>query len=111
MKYEIHSTTNGPVIFYNDKAVCLSDENSLLEICEQNLDFLADMQGHVIRELNAAMASFNEAAEANINMPAVKIYSYLSAYQQFWIFRNHNWPAYLHAVEEANLQNLEETGS
>jgi len=102
MSFKIHPTNNGPVIMHNDKIVVLSDDDGLIGLCEESLEFLAAMQGHILKELDSAMKSFYESVELNFNIQPTKIYSYLSAFQQFWMFRNHVWPAYLTAVEEAN---------
>lgn len=102
MSFEIHSTNNGPIILSEGKVIVLSDDDILIELCEKDESILNSMQEHISTELAASMQEFLGAIEANINASPSKIYSYLSAFQQFWMLKNHRWTQYLMALEEAN---------
>jgi len=100
MSLKIYATSNGPIILEEDKIVVLSDDDTLIEMCEKDDNILAVIESHVISELNAATQEFLEAAQSGLNVSPSKIYSYISAFQQFWMFKNHRWPQYLQALEE-----------
>jgi len=99
--FEIHSTTNGPVIVCDGQFVVLSDDDALVELCEKDESIIGALEEHVKHELRSAVEGFLDAAEAGINPPPTKIYSYINATQSLWIFENHRWPAYLDALEDA----------
>lgn len=105
MPLNIYATSNGPVIFEEDKVIVLSDDDSLIELCEKNDNTLTVIESHIFLELNSAMQEFLGAAESGLNVNPSKIYSYISAFQQFWLFKNHKWTQYLMAIEEADADH------
>lgn len=100
MSFKLYATNNGPVIIEEDKIIVFSDDDSLIEMCEKDDSILVAMESHVISELSSATQEFLGAATSGLNVSPSKIYSYISAFQQFWMFKNHRWPQYLMALEE-----------
>ena len=99
--FEIHSTTNGPIIVSDKRLISLSDDDAMIGLCVEDESIIEKLEEHVLLELRSATDDFIDATSAGINPPPTKIYSYISAVQMLWIFKNHRWVAYLDALEEA----------
>lgn len=103
----IHSTTNGPVIAHDQLFVVLSDDDNLIELCEQDESTLSELEKHILFELKSTFDDYLDAVSNNINAPTQKLYSYISAIQQFLLFKNVKWVQYQIAVKEAGGLNDE----
>lgn len=101
MFLKIHATSNGPVIINDERVIVLSEDDSLIDLCEQDGSALREIEGHVLFELESAFNEYLGAVSSNIPAPAQKLYSYISAVQQFLLFKNVKWPQYKNAVKEA----------
>jgi len=101
---QIRATSNGPIIIDGDKLIVLTDDDLLIELCENDPNVLDMIQSHIVETLRSSMKDFTEAVEVDINGPPNMIYSYISAAQQFFMFKTHRWYQYLIAIEETNQE-------
>ena len=99
--FEIHSTTNGPIIVSDKRLISLADDDALIGLCVEDESIIGKLEEHVLQELRSATDDFIDATSAGINPPPTKMYSYISAVQMLWIFKNHRWVAYLDALADA----------
>ena len=101
MSFIIRSTSNGPVIILDNEIVVLSDHEMMIDLREKYPSIFDEMQDHLVKELLVEVQSHIDASNANINPPPTKIYSYIGSLQSLWMIKNHNWPSYLAALEQA----------
>ena len=102
MSFEIHATDNGPVIIHNGKLAVLTSEDMMLEICHEDPMRFTEMQNHIHDELKSAAETYLDGFMNGFNPPAQRLYSYIAALQQFWMFRNIKFAQYLEALREAD---------
>lgn len=98
---KIHATSNGPIIINNEQVLVLSEDDGLIQLCEQDGSVMRDIEGHILFELESAFNEYIGAVSSNIPAPAQKLYSYISAIRQFLLFKNVKWPQYQEAIKEA----------
>jgi len=96
MEYTIVTTSNGPVINTDAKHVVVTDAQDMITIAEENVDFLNQLENHIVTETQAAVAEVLEGFSSNINMTPTKIYAYTNAIQQFLQFKNQIFAQYIY---------------
>jgi len=101
MFLKIYATSTGPVIIDDEQVIVLSDDDGLIGLCEQDGSALRDIEGHILFELESTFNEYLGAVSSNIPAPTQKLYSYISAIQQFLLFKNVKWPQYQEAIKEA----------
>ncbi|NDB36009.1 MAG: hypothetical protein EB023_11860 [Flavobacteriia bacterium] len=108
MSFEIHATDNGPVINYNGKIIVLISEDDMLDMCHEDPLRFKQLQDHIHDELKAAAETYLDGFSNGFNPPAQRLYSYIAALQQYWMFRNIKFAQYLEALRETDEANDDE---
>jgi hypothetical protein len=101
MSFEIRATDIGPIIVHNDEFIALTSEDALIEFCYEDGTRLDAIQDHIKEELENALDLYIEGFMMGINPPAGKLYAYIAAFQQYWMFKHIRFSQYLTAVREA----------
>lgn len=101
MSFEIHATDIGPVIVYNGNFLAITNDDAMIELAYEDGNRLKIIQDHIIEEAIESFNTYIEGFKAEINPPAGKLYAYISALQQFWIFEKIRLAQYLAALEQA----------
>lgn len=101
MSFEIRATDIGPIIVHNGNFITLASEDALIEFCYEDGARLNILEDHIRGELKEACDLYLEGFSVGINPPAGKLYAYIAAYQQFWMFKNIRFAQYVTAVLEA----------
>lgn len=101
MSFEIHPTDNGPVIVYNNIFVTINNDDTMIELCYEDGTRFDLIQDHIKDELQNTFDLYIEGFMSGINPPSAKLYAYISAFQQFWIFKNIKFAQFISAMEEA----------
>lgn len=104
MSFEIHATDNGPVIINNGEFVVLTSEDALIEVVLENGNYFNLIEDHIKEEIRESFDAYLEGFAMGINPPAGRLYSYIAAYQQFWMFRNIRFASFLRALEESESE-------
>ena len=104
MSFEIRATEIGPVIVHGEKFITLVSEDALIEFCHEDGTRLGAIEDHIREELRETADSYIEGFAIGINPPAGKLYAYIAAYQQFWMFKNIRFAQYVQAVLEAEAE-------
>ena len=104
MTFKIRPTSNGPVIILDEEIIVLSDHEAMIDLRENYPSIFEDIQKHLEEELLLEVKAHIDASNANLNPPPTKIYSYIASLQSLWMIKNHNWPAYLDAIEQAQME-------
>lgn len=108
MSFEIHATDIGPVIVYHGEFIALTSEDAMIEVCHEDGSRFNIIKDHITSELRSAFDLYLEGFEYNLNPPSGKVYAYMAAYHQFWMFKNIRFAQYLDALEEQELDTIEE---
>jgi len=101
MSFEIKATDIGPIIIYNGNFVALASEDVMIELCHEDPTRFNVIQDHIKDELQDAFNLYMEGIDSGINPPAAKMYAYIAAFHQFWMFKYIRFAQYLMALEEA----------
>ena len=101
MFLQIHATTNGPVVIHEGRLIVLADDDALIQLCEHDESALFEIENHILSELGFTFNEYMDAVSSNLSAPNQKLYSYISAVQQFLIFKNFKWPQYQMAIRQA----------
>jgi len=101
MSFEIRATDIGPVIIHNGEFVALTSEDAMIEVCHEDGARFNIIRDHIVDELKATFDLYIEGFMAGLNPPAGKLYAYIAALQQFWMFKNIRFAHYLVALEES----------
>jgi hypothetical protein len=101
MSFEIHATDNGPVMVNNGNFVVLSSDDAMIDLVYEDGSRFNLIQNHIKEELKNAFDLYLEGFSAGLNPPAGRLYAYISALQQYWMFRNIKFANFLSALEEA----------
>lgn len=104
MSFEIYATDNGPVFAYKGNFFVLTSEESMLELCYEDPTCFDLIRNHIQEHLKDACDLYSEGFTLNLNPPAGKLYAYIAALQQFWMFRNHKFPQFLEAIKAGENQ-------
>jgi len=104
MNMTIHATDLGPLFFYEDKFIALTNDDEMIQMCYENATYFLDIQNHIKEELENTFQLYLEAFMADINPPASKLYAYISAMQQFWIFKHIKFAQFITTLEQAEEQ-------
>jgi hypothetical protein len=104
MSFEIQATDLGPIFVHNGKFVALTSEDSMIELCYEDGTRFDLIQDHLKEELKNEMDLYIEGFLMGINPPAGKLYAYIAAFQQFWMFKHIRFANYLSAVTEAEQE-------
>lgn len=102
MIFKIHATSNGPVIVFREQLIVLLDDDGLFQLCEQDELALFEIENHILSELKSTFDEYLDAVSSNLSAPTQKLYSYISAVQQFLLFKNVKWTQYQMAIKEAD---------
>ena len=92
----------GPVFFHNDNLVVLASEDLMIEMCHEDGTRFNAIQDHIKEELRNALDLYIEGFMMGINPPAGRLYAYIAAFQQFWMFKHIRFAQYLNALQEAS---------
>jgi hypothetical protein len=98
MSFEIKATDMGPVLIHNGNFFALASDDAMIELCYDDPTCFATIFEHLTQEVRNAFDEYLEGFGMGINPPNAKLYSYISALQQFWIFKNIKFAQYLDAV-------------
>jgi hypothetical protein len=101
MLFEIHATDNGPVIIHNSEFVVLTSEDSLIQLIQEDVNRFDLIEDHIKQEIKNTFDLYLEGFAAGINPPAGRLYAYIAAYQQFWMFKYIKFPNFLMALENS----------
>lgn len=101
MTHSIKSTSNGPIVIANGELIALSDDQALIAACEEDETLLEGLWTHIESELQNALSTYLDGVSANLNPTPVKVFSYVTACQQYWMFKNHRWASYVVARDNA----------
>jgi hypothetical protein len=101
MSFEIRATDIGPIILHNDNLVPLTSEDAMIELCYEDGTRFNLIQDHIKEELQSACDTYIEGFMMGINPPAGRLYAYIAAFQQFWMFKHIRFAQYLSALHEA----------
>jgi hypothetical protein len=104
MSFEIHATDNGPVFVHHGNFVVLTSEDGMIEMCYEDPSRFAEIQNHIQAELASASETYIDGFVNGFNPPAQRLYSYIAALQQFWMFRNIRFAQYLQALNETDAE-------
>lgn len=101
MSFEIRATDVGPIIVHEGKFITMVSEDDLIEFCHEDGERLNALYDHIREELQEAVNVYLEGFAMGINPPAGRLYAYIAALQQFWMFKNIRFAQYVAAVLEA----------
>jgi len=101
MSFEIHATDNGPVIINNDEVIVLTSEAQMLELCHEDPSCFSKIENHIQDELRSASETYLDGFISKLNPPAGRLYAYIAAVQQYWMFRNIKFAQYLEAIQNS----------
>lgn len=101
MSFEIHATDIGPVIVNNGNFLSITNDDAMIELVYEDGDRFNVIRDHIVEELNETFSLYIEGFKSGLNPPAGKLYSYISALQQFWIFEKIRFAQYLNALSQA----------
>lgn len=101
MSFEVRATDIGPIIVYNDEFIALTSEDAMITVCYEDAERFNVIRDHIIDELRDAFDLYMEGFTVGLNPPAGKLYAYVAALQQYWIFKNIKYAQYLAAFAEA----------
>lgn len=104
MKHTIKSTSNGPIVLAGTELVALSDDQALIVACEQDPNLLDSLWTHIEETLQESLSSYLDGVSSNLNPTPVKVFSYVTACQQYWVFKNHRWASYVAARDRADSE-------
>lgn len=102
MSFEIHATDNGPVILYDGNFVVLTNDDAMLHMCHEDPSRFGLIHNHIQENLKDACDLYLEGFTLNLNPPAGKLYAYIAALQQYWMFRNIKFAQFLDALRTAS---------
>ena len=108
MSFEIHATDGGPVMIHDGKLLVLVSEDAMLDMCHEDPLRFKQIQEHIHDELLSAAETYLDGFSNGFNPPAQRLYSYIAALQQFWMFKNIKFAQYLQALNETDEENEEE---
>lgn len=101
MSFEIKATDIGPILIHNGNFITLASDDAMIELCHEDPTRFDVIQDHIRAELQDSFNMYLEATDSGINPPAGKMYAYIAAFHQFWMFRYIRFAQYLSALEEA----------
>lgn len=100
MSFEIRATDIGPIIVNNGEFIALTSEDAMIEVCHEDGSRFNLIRDHIAAELKNAFDLYLEGFSSGLNPPSGKVYAYMAAYHQFWMFKNIKFAQYLDAIEE-----------
>ena len=100
MSFEIRATDIGPIIVHNGEFIALTSEDAMIEVCHEDGARFNLIRDHITEELKNAFDLYLEGFSLGLNPPSGKVYAYMAAYHQFWMFKNIRFAHFLNALEE-----------
>jgi hypothetical protein len=76
----------------------------MIEMCYEDGSRFAEIQSHIKDELENVFELYLDAFMADINPPSGRLYAYISAMQQFWIFKHIKFAQFIATLEQAEDQ-------
>ncbi len=107
-EFTITSTSNGPVVLHNGKLITLRDSQELIDLAEENSNFINAMNEHIIDSLGKCINEYIYAFTLRYDIPKAQILAYIDAADQFLSWENIVWFNYRQALHETlSRQNPE----
>lgn len=94
----------GPIIVVGEQFITLASDDALLELCHDDPTKFDAIHNHIQEELRDAFNVYMDAIASEINPPTGKMYAYMAAFHQFWMFRHIKFAQYLMALENAEQE-------
>lgn len=104
MSFEIRATDVGPIIVHGEKLITMASDDDLIEFCYEDGKRLDALYDHIRGEFQEAANLYLEGFAMGINPPAGRLYAYIAALQQFWMFKHIKFAQYVDAVLEVDEQ-------
>lgn len=99
MSFEIQATDIGPIIINNGQFIALTSEDAMIEVCQEDGERFNIILNHITDELKSAFDLYLEGFSLGLNPPSGKVYAYMAAYHQFWMFKNVRFAQFLSALQ------------